>query len=170
MKLKETIIILAVCLAIFGLFVLGYANSGSSAASVQGVPANAPASALAASSTFYDFGTISMRNGDVSRDFTFTNPANHDVTITQVETSCMCTSALLVEPDGSTKGPFGMPGMGGMNATDETIKAGVTRTLRVIFNPAAHGPAGVGSIDRFILLTDASGGALKFEIKAIVTP
>jgi len=111
-----------------------------------------------------------MKKGNVTRDFTFTNQSSADIVINDVQTSCMCTTALLVEADGSAKGPFGMPGMGGMTSTEDTVKAGETRTLRAIYDPNAHGPAGLGAIDRFITITDSSGGALRFEIKAEVTP
>jgi hypothetical protein len=170
MKTKTIIIVFVICLVFISLLVWGYAKNGNTAASVQGVASSEVKSSLIATSKLYDFGTISMKNGDVSKDFTFTNPTNKNVIILGLETSCMCTSALLVEPDGSTKGPFGMPGMGGMTSTNETIKTGENRTLRVIYNPNAHGPAGVGQIDRFITLTDSTGETLQFEIKAVVTP
>ena len=82
----------------------------------------------------------------------------------------MCTSAFNVEPNGSLKGPFKMPGMGYVPPANETIKAGESRVVRVVYDPNAHGPAGVGRIDRFVTLTDANGGTLQLEIKALVTP
>jgi hypothetical protein len=82
----------------------------------------------------------------------------------------MCTTAFIVESDGSTKGPFGMAGMGGITATNETISSGESRIIRVVYNPNAHGPAGVGQIDRFITATDSSGGSVRYEIQALVTP
>lgn len=170
MKLKTSGITLLACLAFVGLFIWGYANNGNSAASVQGVATVGAKSVLTTTDTFYDFGTISMKNGDVSKDFTITNPTNADILIRGLETSCMCTAALLVTPDGRILGPFGMAGMGGMTTTNEKIGSKESRTLRVIYNPNAHGPAGVGSIDRFVTLTDASGASLRFEIKAVVTP
>ena len=60
--------------------------------------------------------------------------------------------------------------MGYVPPVNETIKAGESRTIRVVYDPNAHGPAGVGPIDRFAILTDKSGGKLQFEIKALVTP
>lgn len=170
MKPKTILIILFVILVIGGLLVLSYLKNGNTAASVQGVQSRGAKSALIAPSAFYDFGTISMKNGEVSYDFTFTNPTDTDIVIRGVQTSCMCTSALLVEPSGSTKGPFGMPGMGDITTTNETIKAGESRTLRVIYDPNAHGPAGVGVINRFVTVTDSTGANLQYEIKAIVTP
>ena len=131
---------------------------------------NGEQGSLVASETLYDFGTISMKNGDVTKDFIFANPTSADIVVRGVETSCMCTSALLVRPDGSSKGPFSMPGMGSLTRTNDTIKAGESRTLRVIYDPNAHGPAGVGQINRFVTVTDASGDTIRFEIKALVTP
>ena len=127
-------------------------------------------SVLAVSEKLYDFGTISMKNGDVTKDFMVTNPGDTDIFIPSIVTSCMCTKAFIVEPDGSTKGPFGMPGMGFVPPANETIKAGENRIIRVVYDPNAHGPAGIGHIDRFITLIDKSGGQLQLEIKALVTP
>ena len=127
-------------------------------------------SALTASEVLYDFGTISMKDGNVTKEFTVANPTDKDIFIPSLVTSCMCTKASIIEPDGTIKGPFGMPGMGYVPPADETIKAGESRTIKVVYDPNAHGPAGVGRIDRFITLTDASGGKLQLEIKALVTP
>jgi hypothetical protein len=127
-------------------------------------------SALTASEVLYDFGTISMKNGNVTKEFTVTNPTDKDIFIPSLVTSCMCTKALIVEPEGTIKGPFGMPGMGYVPPANETIKPGDSRIIQVVYDPNAHGPAGVGRIDRFVTLTDASGGQLQLEIKALVTP
>lgn len=170
---SKTISIITVVLLIFaGLFVWGYSGKGSTTASVQGAPgaAGTAKSVLAALETLYDFGTISMKDGNVTKEFTVTNPTEADITVSTVLTSCMCTSAFIVDLDGSTKGPFKMPGMGYVPPANETIKPGESRIIRVVYDPNAHGPAGVGRIDRFVTLTDASGGTLQFEIKALVTP
>ncbi|OHA58382.1 MAG: hypothetical protein A2370_01560 [Candidatus Vogelbacteria bacterium RIFOXYB1_FULL_42_16] len=127
-------------------------------------------SVLVASEKLYDFGTISMKNGDVTKEFTVTNPTDQDIVVPSLVTSCMCTKAFIVKSNGKTKGPFGMPGMGYVPPANETIKAGESRIIRVVYDPNAHGPAGVGQIDRFIILTEASGGRLELEIKALVTP
>lgn len=172
MKTKN--IITLVCMVVVSLFIWGYFSKGGTIASVQGVSEfNSPVSknSLTASEKFYDFGTISMKNGNVTKEFTVTNAGNKDVTVSTIFTSCMCTTALIVAPDGNTKGPFGMAGHGGsVPPANEVIKAGDSRVIRVVFNPNAHGPAGVGPIDRFITLTDTSGNTLQLEIKAIVTP
>lgn len=131
--------------------------------------ATAP-SALTVSEKVYDFGTISMKDGLVTKDFTVKNPTANDIFIPTLVTSCMCTKAFIVESNGTTKGPFGMPSMGFVPPANETIKAGDSRIIRVVYDPNAHGPAGVGTIDRFIVLTDSSGNSLQLEIKTVVTP
>ena len=175
---KNTIVSVGVFLAgavLVGLGLWGYGRSGdrtaNTTASVQGVSATGGASALSAPDTFYDFGTISMKDGNVSKEFIFTNPTDKGVTITSIVTSCMCTTAYLLVLDGSIKGPFGMGGHGGASTPiQETVRAGESRIIRVVFDPNAHGPAGVGAIDRSIVLTDSSGALLELEIKALVTP
>lgn len=172
MESKTIGIISVVLLILFGLFIWGSAGKGGTTASVQGAPgaAGTSKSVLTAPETFYDFGTISMRDGNVNREFTVTNPTATDITVTTILTSCMCTSAFIMEPDGRLKGPFKMPGMGYVPPANELIKAGESRTIRIVYDPNAHGPAGVGRIDRFVTLTDESGGTLQLEIKALVTP
>lgn len=127
-------------------------------------------SVLTVAEKMYDFGTIRMANGNVTKDFTVMNPGTTDILVPSLETSCMCTKAFIVRSDGSTKGPFGMKNMGYVPPANETIKAGESRIIRVVYDPNAHGPAGVGPIDRFITLTDHSGAQLELEIKAMVTP
>jgi len=169
---KTAITIFATIFVIVGLFIWGYAGRAGTAASVQGASgaASNAKSALTAPQTFYDFGTIRMENGNVTKEFTVTNPTDKDITVSTVLTSCMCTTAFIVGADDKLKGPFSMPGMGYVPPANETIKPGESRIIRVVYDPNAHGPAGVGQIDRFVTLTDASGGTLQFEIKALVTP
>ncbi len=169
--------IIAIVLLVFvGLFIWGYAGkgvgAGATTASVQETSETNPASksALTVPETLHDFGTISMKNRTVTKDFTVTNPTDKDITVETVLTSCMCTTAFLVTAEGKTKGPFGMAGMGYVPPANETIKPGENRTVRVVYDPNAHGPAGVGRTVRFITLTDDSGGTLELEIRALVTP
>ena len=172
MKTKTLITSVVFVLVIAGLFAWGAAGRAGTTASVQGASgaASDAKSALTAPEIFHDFGTISMKNRNVTKEFTVTNPTNEDITVKTVLTSCMCTTAFIVKPDGNVKGPFSMPGMGYIPPANETIKPSESRIVRVVYDPNAHGPAGVGEIDRFVMLTDASGGTLQFEIKALVTP
>ena len=163
--MNKTIIIFI--LAIAGLVWWGRSNQASGP-SQAGAGTNGNSS-LIASETFYDFGTISMKNGLVSHIFKVTNSTGRDIEVKTVNTSCMFTKAYIESVSGE-KGPFGMPGMGFVPPANELIKAGDSRDIKVVYDPNAHGPAGVGAIDRFVYLTDANGETLGFEIKAVVTP
>ncbi|MDP2655329.1 MAG: DUF1573 domain-containing protein [bacterium] len=170
---SNTISIVAVVLIIFAvLFVLGYAGKGGTTSQVNVAPGSSSTSksVLTAQEIFYDFGTISMKNGNVTKEFKVENTTGQDINVSTVLTSCMCTSAFIVLPDGNIKGPFKMPGMGYVPPANEIIKAGESRVIRVVYDPNAHGPAGVGRINRFVTLTDDSGGTVQLEIEALVTP
>lgn len=139
-------------------------------ASVNGSLNEGVKSLLVSSEKVYDFGTISMVNGNVEKKFTITNPTEKEITVRQIITSCMCTIAFL-EGGSGEEGPFGMPGHGGPVAkVNEIINSGESRYVRVVYNPNAHGPVGVGSVDRFVEVTDSNGKVLSLEIKAVVTP
>jgi len=170
MKSKTIISFLIIILGIIGLFWWGRSVQKSTSANPS---SNLSASALALSAleTSYDFGKISMAQGLVEKIFEISNPTNQDITVERITTSCMCTLSYISTSEGKEKGPFGMVGHGGtVPKANEIIKAGESRKLRVVFDPNAHGPAGVGIINRVVTLEDNGGGILEFEIKAVVTP
>ena len=126
---------------------------------------------LTAEETFYDFGTISMKDGNVSKIFKVTNPTSKDIKVPSLTTSCMCTTAYIIKEDGSRSRPFGMPGHGGaVPKANEIIKAGESRDIEVVYDPNAHGPAGVGLIERAVFLEDENGNVMEFKFKVNVTP
>ena len=172
--MKKIIAWAIVIAGVFGLLWLTGKNKASNQQNEIVKAANQSVNAgkeLTVSETFYDFGAISMKKGNVAKIFKVTNGTDKDVFFPSLTTSCMCTVAYLIEPDGSKKGPFGMPGHGGaVPRANELIKAGESREIEVVFDPNAHGPAGVGMINRIILLEDDNGNKLQFEIKANVTP
>jgi|SRR3989344_7322784 len=165
---KTTIItgILAT-LAIAGLLFWGRTN-GAFTGPQSGISSGA--AVLTAEKNFYDFGVISMKNGVVSATFNVSNKTSADVLVTDIVTSCMCTAAYVVG-EGEKIGPFGMPGHGGpAPKANVTIPAGGSKTIEVQFDPNAHGPSGVGLIQRVVSLTESGGGTLELGIKANVTP
>jgi len=124
---------------------------------------------LTVSEKLFDFGTISMKDGKVNHSFKITNPTDKDIFLKKVFTSCMCTNAYIINSNGE-KGPFGMEGMSYVPPANETIKTGGSIEINAVFDPNAHGPAGIGPIDRFIVLTDENDNNLELEIKGVVTP
>ena len=170
MKDKNRIIIFIgiIVILLIGLFLYAKPNQNENK-KINASTASA-GGALKTSETLYDFGTISMKNGNVSKIFKVTNETAADISIPSLTTSCMCTSAYSIQPDGNKKGPFGMPGMGFVPKLNAILKAGTSGEIEAVYDPNAHGPAGVGIIDRFIYLEDESGHKIQFEIKANVTP
>src|SRR3989344_5447582 len=56
--------------------------------------------ALTASETYYDFGTISMKDGNVSKIFKVNNLSSVDIAVPSLTTSCMCTTAYILKENG----------------------------------------------------------------------
>ena len=173
--------IIVIALLFIGLFFFAKpGQNGSSAIKASNIPDSSQELAnshtagignvLTVPETFYDFGTISMKNGNVSKIFTISNPTEKDINLEKLTTSCMCTTAYFVQPDGSKKGPFSMPGMGIVPKLNKTIKAGEVASVEVIYDPNAHGPAGVGMIERSVFLEDENGTVVEFKFRANVTP
>lgn len=135
-------------------------------------PAAVPsASALTAPETSFDFATISMKNGKVSHRFEIKNNGADPINILKVATSCMCTTASVIDAAGNMRGTFGMPGHTS-SQTDIKMGPGETAFIEAVFDPAAHGPSGVGLAERSVFITTNSHSApdLELRFRAIVTP
>lgn len=116
----------------------------------------------------YDFGTISMSKGKVSHAFEIKNTGSSPVTIKKVFTSCMCTTATLKTGAG-VKGPFGMKGHADVSEINIIIMPGEEGEIEIVFDPAAHGPAGTGEIRRVVYVeTEGSSKPLEFSFEAVV--
>lgn len=139
---KKTIVfgIVAVVLVSVGIWV-----------SANNAPAAQSAGTLQAAQETYDFGTIPMAGGMVEYTYALTNNSEEAVTIREISTSCMCTTAYLSHQNHQV-GPFGMSGHGIQKKADITVQPGEQAGVRVVFDPAAHGPAGAGAISRGIYL------------------
>jgi hypothetical protein len=163
------LIAFAVTLVGFGIYRSDNAAKQRHDAQVPVASANAATGPLLSPEPFFDFGSISMAAGKVSHAFKITNTGNSAVTINKMYTSCMCTVATLKTPAG-TKGPFGMPGHGFIPAIFETIPPGGSAQVEVVFDPAAHGPAGVGPTDRVVTIQTNEAPPLALRIAALVKP
>lgn len=117
---------------------------------------------------FYDFGDISMAKGKVSHSFKIKNSGSSQVQIDQINTSCMCTEATFFK-DSQRFGPFGMPGHGFAPSLNISMEPREEATMEVVFDPNAHGPAGVGKIERQVLI-GGKDSSLILNISANVTP
>ena len=78
---------------------LGLMSWGRINQAIAPTQTNNSKSSLVAPEILYDFGTISMKNGLVSKEFAINNPTGEDITVRTVVTSCMCTAAFIVRAD-----------------------------------------------------------------------
>ena len=149
---------------IVGLLIIGGSKGSSN-------PAAYSASVLSAPENTFDFKTISMEDGEVSHMFEVKNDGAETVTIEKVYTSCMCTGAYVTDSSDKTYGKFGMPGHGGPSATNIEVGPGDSVRVEAIFDPAAHGPSGVGLANRSIYIETNSQTSPKLELsfQAMVT-
>ncbi len=124
---------------------------------------------LVAAEPFYDLGTISMAAGKISRVFTITNSGGTPVQVKKIYTSCMCTTATLTTKEGKA-GPFGMPGHAAIPTISHIIAPNEEASVEIVYDPAAHGPAGVGKVRRIIYIeTDVQNPPLELTFEANVT-
>ncbi len=118
----------------------------------------------------FDFGEVSMAKGLIKHSYEIVNSQDESLTIKKIYTSCMCTTASLIRPDGRRVGPFGMPGHGGPIPTlAEELFGSEKAQVEVVFDPAAHGPAGLGRVERFITV-ETSNGPIELSFTAEVIP
>ena len=165
-NLKEKAIILGITALVFGgiVWLATPSTKISSGADVS----NTVSKILVTQENKYNFGAISMAAGKVTHVFAFKNSDSEPLTVSTVYTSCMCTAATLII-DGVRKGPFGMPGHGFLPKLSEVVAPGAEIQVEVVFDPAAHGPAGIGSIARTVAM-ETSSGVAEMSFSATVTP
>lgn len=114
----------------------------------------------------YDWGAIPIDGGVVDHSFFIENTSANALKLYAVKTSCMCTTAWLKTKEQTSK-RFGMHEKGGEVFE---VQPGETAELVVEFDPAFHGPSGLGPISRTVTLrtNDASNPTLSFQVTANV--
>lgn len=167
---KGLLTIVGVTITLFVALIIIASPNNSSAPQLLGASQTSnQTNPLTAKESFFDFGTVSMGKGKVNHTFKITNPTQGGIKIGKIYTSCMCTTATLVS-NGKRFGPFGMPGHAGLAPVNETLPAGAEAEIEVVFDPAAHGPSGVGPIGREIIIEPEGTAPLKLGFRANVTP
>ncbi|MDO8498920.1 MAG: DUF1573 domain-containing protein [bacterium] len=152
--------------AIATLLVLGggifFLSNSASSGKVE-VSQNAKASV---DQTTSDYGNIPMYKGNVTKTFTIKNTGTDVLKLTNIKTSCHCTKAQVkVEAGGS---PFF--GMDTVSSWVGEVAPGKEAYLDIIFDPAYHGPQGVGPINRFVTVetNDPGNKTLNFTVTGTV--
>lgn len=167
MKHKNTLISISLTmLALSGIVWFARADKINA---VKKYPTAAVLSTLIAEKTSYDFGSVSMAKGDVENTFKIKNADSNPIIIEKISTSCMCTEASLITVNRKF-GPFGMPGHGFIPKINESLAPGEEAEIKVVFDPTAHGPAGIGPVERVVYIEEKDRQPLELKIKAVVTP
>jgi hypothetical protein len=167
MRRVRNLIVAAIAVAgIAGItvYALGPRQSGATAEQVA-----AATGVLAAAESFHNFGRISMRDGKVTHRYPVRNDSGAPALVEQVYTSCMCTEGSLLV-DGERLGPFGMQGHSSIPRLNRVIQPGQSAVVEAVFDPNAHGPAGVGRNDRAVSVQMGGRRVLQLQFTAYVTP
>ncbi len=162
----------AVVLVLGGVIIAAQPGpAAKSPTAVELVKASAPSSAgqLTAAQAKFSFGPISMARGKVIHRYPITNAGTEPLLIRKIYTSCMCTTAALVK-GGKKSDAFGMPGHTPIPTINVPINPQEEAFVEVVFDPAAHGPAGVGPIERVVTIENNAGQPLELEFAALVSP
>lgn len=114
----------------------------------------------------HNWGKIPYGGGNVTKMFTIKNSGTDVLRLTNVKTSCACTQAQ-VTINGEISPYFGM------HTTSlwvGEVAPGKEAKLTVIFDPAFHGPTGVGPMSRIISVetSDASNARVEFTLTGTV--
>lgn len=114
----------------------------------------------------YDWGTIDINGGVVSKSFMIENNGSTTLKLYDPKTSCMCTTAQL-KIDNQISKKFGMHEK---SSSVFEVQPGKTAELIVVFDPAFHGPSGVGPISRTVTMNTNSedNPTLSFQLAANV--
>ncbi|TSC89190.1 MAG: hypothetical protein G01um10143_571 [Parcubacteria group bacterium Gr01-1014_3] len=169
-KNPKNIIGVLLAISLFGIVIwLAQPSPTDQQANINANLAPDTVGALVLEEKSFDFGSISMAKGKVRHQFQLKNLSSDPVVIERITTSCMCTLATFTR-NGESMGPFGMPGHGAVPKINQTLAANEEVVIDVAFDPAAHGPSGVGRIERIVFLENSVGNPLEIKISATVEP
>ncbi len=140
--------IASVILAYFLIF--GFGNKGTFAGEIVVRPME------------YDLGNVPYGGGIVQREARLENRGDEDLKITSIKTSCGCTKAQIIH-DGNKSKQFGMHP--NTLTWSETIPPGEEATLRILYDPAAHGPEGTGPFRRAVWIESSDTDQEKLEVR-----
>lgn len=164
---RQIKIIIAVAVGILGLGIILFLNQPTEHEQMQGTEVEH--NVLESDKQTYDFGTISMKDGIVKTSFKVKNPTTETLTLSKLYTTCMCTEAKLIV-NGSSEGPFGMLGHGAIPTFNQKLEPNQEAEIEVAYDPNAHGPSGVGRIERSVIMESQNGKLITLNIIANVTP
>ncbi len=146
------------------ILILGFAAFFGGKEDEEALVAGAQIEGIEVNPAFYDLGDVPINGGLAIKEYEVKNTTGNTLKLKKIATSCMCTKASFQVGETKTKF-FGMEGHGDKNPpVNIEIPAGLTGKVVVQFDPAAHGPQGVGPFDRSVFLTFSDPAGVK-ELK-----
>lgn len=114
----------------------------------------------------YDWGEIGIDDGVVEKEFVVRNLGSKVLKLYNANTSCACTTVQIITTDKSSP----LFGMHDKSAYVTDVQPGEEARVKVVFDPAFHGPTGVGPISRqvFIQTNDPDNPEIEFLLSAVV--
>lgn len=117
-----------------------------------------------ASPDYYELESVPINGGIITREYTVSNSTGETLKLRKISTSCMCTEAKVKIGDRETR-LFGMEGHGvRIPPVNLEMQPGEEALVTVNFDPAAHGPQGVGPFERIVWLEFSDPAGIK-ELK-----
>ena len=143
-----------------GIFVI------SKTTSTPQITTSVNAKATTIEPTSADWGKILMKEGNVTKTFTIKNTGTDTLKLFNIRTSCHCTKAQVITPTDQSS----FFGMSTLSSWVGNVQPGKEAQLNVIFDPAYHGPNGVGLINRFVTIetNDQSLPKITFSVTGTV--
>lgn len=114
----------------------------------------------------HNWGNIDIRGGDVEKIFEIKNSGSVDLEMSNIKTSCMCTTAQVIV-NGKISPIFGMHTLSSWKGV---VKPDQVAQVKVVFDPMAHGPQGTGPVTRsvFIETNDSSNPTIELRVSGVV--
>lgn len=114
----------------------------------------------------FDWGQIPYSGGNATKIFTIKNTGTDILKLSNIKTSCVCTKAY-VSIDSQKSPAFSMHTSSGWVGK---VNPGSEAKLTVVFDPAFHGPQGVGPMERLISVqtSDIQNPTVEFSLKGVV--
>ncbi|MBR9699342.1 DUF1573 domain-containing protein [Candidatus Woesearchaeota archaeon] len=125
-------------------------------------PKNAPI--IEITPAVYNFGSVSQLGGVVSTELDVRNTGTGDLVLTNMGTSCMCTSASIVS-NGEEGPAFGMASHGtNPKNWKHVIPPGESSKLKISYDPNAH-PELRGAVTRSVSITSNDPRSRNKEVR-----
>lgn len=161
----KSIVIIVSVLLITTLLIVGVAYGFTKVSQKQIVPPTVGAQAEV-DKTSVDWGQIQYNGGKVKAAYRITNNGTETLKLFGATTSCACTTGTITA-NSKVSPPFGMHAP--MSNVIE-VSPGKDAIVEALFDPAFHGPGGIGPISRTITIqtNDPSHQTLNLQASGVV--